>query len=69
MKQVKDQCVKIMPLGGLDAIGKNMTVFEYGEDIIVVDDGSPDDTFARVSERSRADPRIKGLRDGSSRDS
>ncbi|RPI96482.1 MAG: ribonuclease J, partial [Spirochaetales bacterium] len=39
MKQVKDQCVKIMPLGGLDAIGKNMTVFEYGEDIIVVDCG------------------------------
>ncbi len=39
MKQGKDQCVKIMPLGGLDAIGKNMTVFEYGDDIIVVDCG------------------------------
>ncbi len=39
MKQGKDQSVKIMPLGGLDAIGKNMTVFEYGEDIIVVDCG------------------------------
>jgi polyisoprenyl-phosphate glycosyltransferase len=31
-------------------------------EVIVVDDGSPDETFARVSERSRADSRIKGLR-------
>jgi len=39
MKQAKEQSVKILPLGGLDAIGKNMTVFEYGEDIIIVDCG------------------------------
>lgn len=39
MKQGKEQSVKILPLGGLDAIGKNMTVFEYGEDIIIVDCG------------------------------
>ena len=31
--------LKIIPLGGLDEIGKNMTVFEYGEDIIIVDCG------------------------------
>ena len=31
--------VKIIPLGGLDHIGMNMTVIEYGEDIIVVDCG------------------------------
>lgn len=31
--------LKIMSLGGLDEIGKNMTVLEYGKDIIVVDCG------------------------------
>ena len=31
--------LKIIPLGGLDEIGKNMTVFEYEEDIIIVDCG------------------------------
>ena len=31
--------MKIIPLGGLDEIGKNMTVLEYGKDMIVVDCG------------------------------
>ena len=31
--------LKIIPLGGLGEIGKNMTVFEYGNDIIIVDAG------------------------------
>jgi ribonuclease J len=31
--------LKIIPLGGAGEIGLNMTVFEYGEDIIVVDCG------------------------------
>ncbi len=31
--------LKIIPLGGLGAIGKNMTVFEYGRNIMVVDVG------------------------------
>ena len=31
--------LKIIPLGGLGEIGLNMAVFEYGEDIIVVDCG------------------------------
>lgn len=31
--------LKIIPLGGLEQIGMNITVFEYGEDIIVVDCG------------------------------
>ena len=37
--------LKIISLGGLNEIGKNMTVFEYGGDIIVVDCGMgfPDD--------------------------
>lgn len=32
--------LRIIPLGGVDEIGKNMTVFEYDWDIIVVDCGS-----------------------------
>ncbi len=37
--------LKIIPLGGLNEIGKNMTVYEYGSDMIVVDAGMgfPDD--------------------------
>ncbi|MGI6669118.1 MAG: ribonuclease J [Acetivibrionales bacterium] len=31
--------LKVIPLGGLQEIGKNITVFEYGDDIIVVDCG------------------------------
>ena len=31
--------LKIIPLGGIDEVGKNMTVLEYGQDIIVVDCG------------------------------
>ena len=37
--------LKVIPLGGLDAIGKNMTVFECGSDIVLDDAGImfPDD--------------------------
>ena len=31
--------LKIIPLGGLDEIGKNITVLEYGNDMIVIDCG------------------------------
>src|SRR5699024_8631164 len=31
--------LKVIPLGGLDEIGKNMTVVEYGNNIIIVDGG------------------------------
>lgn len=33
------QKLKIIPLGGVGEVGKNMTVLEYGKDIIVVDCG------------------------------
>lgn len=41
----KSKALKIIPLGGLDGIGKNMTAFEYGSDLIVIDCGLmfPDD--------------------------
>ena len=31
--------LKIIPLGGLHEIGKNMTVIEYRDDIIIIDCG------------------------------
>ena len=31
--------LRIIPLGGLEEVGRNMTVFEYGQDIIIVDMG------------------------------
>ena len=37
--------LRIIPLGGLDGIGKNMTAFEYGNDMVLIDAGLmfPDD--------------------------
>ena len=42
--------LKVIPLGGLDGIGKNMTAFEYGDDMILVDAGImfPDDDMPGV---------------------
>lgn len=34
-----DKAVKIIPLGGLGSIGKNITIIEYEEEIIVIDCG------------------------------
>ena len=39
MSPRSDLKLRIIPLGGLEEIGKNMTVFEYGNDIIIVDMG------------------------------
>lgn len=39
MATKKKNKLKVIPLGGMEEIGKNMTVFEYGENIIVVDCG------------------------------
>jgi len=38
-KSMSDSNLKIIPLGGLEQIGLNMTVFEYEDSIIVVDCG------------------------------
>ena len=31
--------LKIIPLGGVDEVGKNLTVYEYKDDIMIVDCG------------------------------
>jgi ribonuclease J len=40
-----DQSLKLIPLGGLNEVGKNLTAFEYKNDIMIVDCGLsfPDD--------------------------
>ena len=44
--------LKIISLGGLNEIGKNLTVYEYGSDIIVVDAGMgfPDDDMYGIDD-------------------
>ncbi len=46
----KSKKIKITPLGGLLEIGKNLTVFEYGSDIVILDCGIafPDDDMLGV---------------------
>lgn len=46
----KKNKLKIIPLGGLDEIGKNMTAIEYGNEMILVDCGMsfPDDDMPGV---------------------
>ena len=50
MAQNKNRRLRVIPLGGLDEIGKNMTVFEYGNDMVVIDAGImfPDDDHPGV---------------------
>ena len=39
MRKKKNGKLSIIPLGGLGEIGKNMTVFQYGNDIVILDCG------------------------------
>jgi len=68
--QSKTPCLRIIPLGGLGEIGKNTCVFEYGDDIMILDAGlafptdgmhgvnvvMPDTTYLRENQS-----RIRGL--------
>ncbi len=40
MAEAEHEKLKVIPLGGVDEFGKNITVVEYGDDIVVVDCGS-----------------------------
>ena len=62
--------LKIIPLGGLDQIGKNITAFEYNNDIVVVDCGIafPEDdmlgvdlVIPDVTYLKRNQDRVKGI--------
>ena len=37
--QKEPQNLKIISLGGQEEVGRNMTVFEYGNDIVILDMG------------------------------
>lgn len=38
-KTIKQDSLRIIPLGGCEEVGRNMTVFEFGSDIIIMDMG------------------------------
>ncbi len=48
--QTKDNLLRIIPLGGLDQVGRNMMVFENRQDIVIIDCGLqfPDDVMLGV---------------------
>ena len=50
MKTQQKQALKIIPLGGLEQIGMNITAFEYDDSIVVVDCGMafPDDEMLGI---------------------
>ncbi len=68
--KTKEPCLRVIPLGGLHEIGKNTCVFEYGDDIMLVDAGlafpddgmhgvnvvMPDTTYLRENQK-----RIRGM--------
>lgn len=49
-KVYKSRKLRVIPLGGLHEIGKNMTVLEYGSDIMIIDCGMafPDDEMLGI---------------------
>jgi ribonuclease J len=68
--EIKGQSVKVIPLGGLNEIGKNITVIEYKNEILIVDCGLsfPEDEMLGIdivipdfTYLSRNKEKIKGM--------
>ena len=69
-RKSQEPCLRVIPLGGLGEIGKNTCVFEYGDDIMIVDAGlafptdgmhgvnvvMPDTTYLRENQK-----KIRGM--------
>lgn len=36
---IEEKTLRIIPVGGCEEVGRNMTIFEYGQDIVIVDMG------------------------------
>ena len=54
LKLEETQKLKVIPLGGLGEIGKNMTAIEYDDELIVIDCGIAfPDEIGRASCRER----------------
>ena len=68
--EFKKESLKIIPLGGLDEIGKNITIFEYGNEIVLVDCGlefpeddmlGVDSVIPEVTYLEKNQEKIKGM--------
>lgn len=49
-KLYSKDALKVIPLGGIEEVGENMTILEYGDDILVIDMGLgfPDETMPGI---------------------
>ena len=49
-KSIKEEKMYVIPLGGLEEVGKNMTVIQYRDEIIIIDSGVtfPDDNLLGI---------------------
>ena len=56
MKKKSNSKLKIIPLGGLEKIGMNITAFEYEDSIIVVDCGLSFPAIAAIIAAIRTAP-------------
>ena len=39
LPELKEKTLRIIPIGGCEEVGRNMTIYEYGNDIVIIDMG------------------------------